>query len=493
MLYFIVHNHTLVVFKRNLEKDKLILQSKVKFHHSLLSTIYDPKLLSNVIAQSLDELNEKIVLENQEASIVINDELLSHSLVISSAKDDIKLAEKIKNELQTKWKDLFNNYFYIAESRKSSKKFIHVVEINHYLKEKIKLNFNNSGIDIKGLIPLSSVILAQAKTTQYRVFKSLKNYFIFNYSRKGFSFFKANYSGKKKTFNKVVGLNDLQKIAEGTLKKSNSKYLLFSDLDIVKTLSQLIDISSPMLNFINPVGIQIIDDSTYKRKRTFTKQKKETNFFNYFRNIVAAFLTLILLVFSLWSINKTDLKSLNTEVVSDMIEEPVVTDVRVKENPFEFYNAKSYSMINVFDSIVTEYGNSISMLSIVDGVVSAEGNEDLLSLLNGVDPNAVKQIDLSKNKVVYKIDPYLPTDLSKNSTSISNFLNWILDIEEIEFKIIDGVLLDREVGNIILRIEGLELSNEIIDQITNYNNFIMRKILFTKADNSIHFYITVLS
>ena len=101
MLYFIVHNHTLVVFKRNLEKDKLILQSKVKFHHSLLSTIYDPKLLSNVIAQSLDELNEKIVLENQEASIVINDELLSHSLVISSAKDDIKLAEKIKNELQT--------------------------------------------------------------------------------------------------------------------------------------------------------------------------------------------------------------------------------------------------------------------------------------------------------------------------------------------------------------------------------------------------------
>ena len=493
MLYFIVHNHTLVVFKRNLEKDKLILQSKVKFHHSLSSTIYDPKLLSNVIAQSLDELNEKIVLENQEASIVINDELLSHSLVISSIKDDIKLAEKIKNELQIKWKDLFNNYFYIAESRKSSKKFIHVVEINHYLKEKIKLNFNNSGIDIKGLIPLSSVMLAQAKTTQYRVVKSLKNYFIFNYSRKGFSFFKANYSGRKKTFNKIIGLNDLQKIAEGTIKKSNSKYLLFSDLDIVKTLSQLIDISFPMLNFINPVGIQIIDDSTYKRKKTFTKQKRETNFFNYFRNIIAAFLTLILLVFSLWSINKTDLKSLNTEMVSDMIEEPVVTDVIVRENPFEFYNAKSHSMINVFDSIVTEYGNSISMLSIVDGVVSAEGNEDLLSLLNGVDPNAVKQIDLSKNKVVYKIDPYLPTDLSKNSTSISNFLNWILDIEEIEFKIIDGVLLDTEVDNIILRIDGLELSNEIIDQITNYSNFIMRKILFTKDDNSIHFYITVLS
>ena len=274
----------------------------------------------------------------------------------------------------------------------------------------------------------------------------------------------------------------------------NSKYLLFSDLDIVKTLSELIDTSFPTLNFINPVGIQIIDDITYKRKKTFTKQKKETNFFNYFRNIVAAFLTLILLVFVLQSINKTDLKSLNTEVISEMIEEPVITDAIATENPFEFYNAKSHSMINVFDSIVTEYGNVVSILSIVDGVVSVEGgDESLLSLLNGVDPNAVKQIDLSKNKVVYKIDSYLPSDLSKDSTPISNFLNWILDIEEIEFKIIDGVLLDREVDNVILRIDGLELSNEIIDQITNYNNFIMRKILFTKADNSIHFYITVLS
>ena len=181
------------------------------------------------------------------------------------------------------------------------------------------------------------------------------------------------------------------------------------------------------------------------------------------------------------------------EVLSEIIEEPVITDAIATENPFEFYNAKSHSMINVFDSIVTEYGNVVSILSIVDGVVAVEGgDESLLSLLNGVDPNAVKQIDLSKNKVVYKIDSYLPSDLSKDSTSISNFLNWILDIEEIEFKIIDGVLLDREVDNIILRIDGLELSNEIIDQITNYNNFIMRKILFTKADNSIHFYITVL-
>ena len=92
---------------------------------------------------------------------------------------------------------------------------------------------------------------------------------------KGSSFFRANYGTRKKTFNKIIGLDDLQKISEGTLKKSNSKYLLFSDLDIVKTLSELIDTSFPTLNFINPVGIQIIDDSIYKRKKTFTKLRKE--------------------------------------------------------------------------------------------------------------------------------------------------------------------------------------------------------------------------
>ncbi|GIS57679.1 MAG: hypothetical protein CM1200mP1_16170 [Candidatus Neomarinimicrobiota bacterium] len=122
--------------------------------------------------------------------------------------------------------------FFFSESRKSSKKFIHVVEINHYLKEKIKLNFNNFGIDIKALVPLSSVILAHTKQPNREIVKSLKNYLIFNYARKGFSFFKATYGGRKKTFNKIIGLNDLQKISEGTLKKSNSKYLLFSDLDV---------------------------------------------------------------------------------------------------------------------------------------------------------------------------------------------------------------------------------------------------------------------
>ena len=98
MLYFIVHNNTLVLFKKNPEKDTLNLHSKIKFHHPLLSCINDSKILNNVISQALDELNEKELLENQDASIIISDTLLSHSLVINSGTSDSELTQKINDE-----------------------------------------------------------------------------------------------------------------------------------------------------------------------------------------------------------------------------------------------------------------------------------------------------------------------------------------------------------------------------------------------------------
>ena len=120
MLYFIVHNNTLSLFKENSEKDLLNLHSKITFHHPLLSCINDSKILNNVISQALDELNEKELLENQDASIIISDTLLSHSLVINDGATDSELDQKINNELQVKWKDLFNNYFYILDLNQDS-------------------------------------------------------------------------------------------------------------------------------------------------------------------------------------------------------------------------------------------------------------------------------------------------------------------------------------------------------------------------------------
>ena len=502
MLYFIVHNNTLVLFKKNPEKDTLNLHSKIKFHHPLLSCINDSKILNNVISQALDELNEKELLENQDASIIISDTLLSHSLVINSGTSDSELTQKINDELQTKWKDLFNHYFYISENKKSSKKTIHVVEINHYLKDKIKLNFNNFGIDIKSLVPMSSIALSNIKTTQYGVMKSKSDYLIFSYSRKGFSFFKANYTSKGKMFDRIVGFSNLSKVSEATLKKSNTKFIFFSDMDIVETLSEMIEKSVPMLNFINPVGMQIIDGNLYQKKKTFTKQTDTKNFFYHFRNAIAALLTLIVLLVSLQLVNQTDLKALDTEsVFEDVKQEDVIDTESVPVSTgdsdyteFELYNVNSYAMINAFESVLdSDYGDSIDSLSVVNGILSAKGDVDITGLLIGVDPNLVKAINLSENKISYKIELFAPPEVDQSSMSVSNFLNSVVDIKNIDFKLIDGRLLDEKVDNLILRVDQKDMFKDIMTQIKGYNNFIIRKMSFKKSDNSTHIYITILN
>ena len=502
MLYFIVHNNTLVLFKKNPEKDTLNLHSKIKFHHPLLSCINDSKILNNVISQALDELNEKELLENQDASIIISDTLLSHSLIINDGATGSELAQKINNELQMKWKDLFSNYFYISENKKSSKKTIHIVEINHYLKDKIKLNFNNFGIDIKSLVPMSSIILSKVKTNQYGVIKSKRDYFIFNYSRKGFALFKASYASKSKTLTRIIGFTTLSKVSESTLKKSNARFIFFSDINIVEILSEMIEKSVPMLNFINPVGMQIVDGNLYEKKKTFTKKTDTKNFFYHFRNAIAALLTFIVLLVSLQFVNQTDLKALDAEAVfednkqEDIIDAaplPVSTSYS-DYTQFESYNVKSYSMVDAFESVLnSDYGNSIDALSVVNGTLSAKGSTDITGLLVDIDPNSVKEINLSENKISYKIELFAPPEINQSSMSVSNFLNSVIDIKNIEFKLIDGRLLDEKVDNLILRVYQKDMFEDIINNIKSYKNFIVRKISFKKSDNSTHIYITILS
>ena len=498
MLYFIVHNNTLSLFKEKPEKDLLNLHSKIAFHHPLLSCINDSKILNNVISQALDELNEKELLENQDASIIISDSLLSHSLVINDGQSDSELDQKIRGELQSKWKDLFDNYFYISENKKSSKKTIHIVEVNHYLKDKIKLNFNNFGIDIKSLVPMSTIALSNVKTTQYCVMKSKSDYLIFNYSRKGFAFFKANYTSKGKMFDRIVGFSDLSKVSEATLKKSNTKFRFFSDIDIVESLSKMIENSVPMLNFINPVGVQIIEGSLYEKKKIFTKQTDTKNFFYHFRNAIAALLTLVVLLGVLQFVNQADLKELDADFAfEDIQEEEIYVEpdlIKPTSNSrFESYNVKSYAMIGAFQSTLdSDYGSSINELSVINGILSAKGSADITGLLINVDPNSVKEINLSENRISYKIDLFVPPQVNQSSISISNFLNSVVDIKSTDFKLIDGTLLDEKVDNLILRIEQDDIFEDVINKIKGYNNFIVRKISFKRSDNSTHIYITVL-
>ena len=472
MLYFIVHSDTLSVFKKNSENDSVHLELKVKFHHNLISIDNNSKLLSSVIAQALDELGEKIVLENQQAAIAIDDSVLSHSLNVISKKDQLALASKVKEELQDKWKDLFRNYFSVSESKKSSKNIFHTVGMNHYLREKIKLNFNNFGIDIKYLVPVSSILLSGIKSTQYAVTKSSRIYSIFNYSKKGFSFSQVSFTGKKKGFKRILGLADMVKIKEQDLKNPNLRYILFNDMKVVEFFAKTIKDSSPILNFIKPFGVQIVENEHNKKVKAILDKSNHSALFRYLQSFVAGLLTLGLIVLTLVSISDFDF--LYNESSED-VEKVINKKTNISISQIEEYRTSSYMAINEFSEIsISNNIDKIQSINILDNRINIDTNSN----------------DGIGGGYTIKSSVYPPID---KSIKIDNLLSLISNIDNnIQFQRTDGLFFNIASDNIIIRCEGINSSIQILDNIKQYNNLILRKIQYTKADSSVHLYITAL-
>ena len=147
LLYFLIDNTSLSVYNHSKNKQSLALADKVKFHIPLLKILNNSKKLNSVIARSLDELSEKVSLTNHRTSIVIDDSLLSHSVVIKSKKYKT-IDEQLKKEASLKWGKIVDNLYFISEEKKVPKNVYHSVAIHHFLREKIKLNFNNFGMNI---------------------------------------------------------------------------------------------------------------------------------------------------------------------------------------------------------------------------------------------------------------------------------------------------------------------------------------------------------
>ena len=161
LLYFLIDNTKLSVYSHSNKKQNLTLADKVKFHVPLLKIINESKKLNSVIARSLDELSEKVSLTNSRCSIIIDDSLLSHSIVIKSKKYK-NIDEQLKKEMTLKWGEIEENLYFISEEKKSPKNIYHNIAIHHFLREKIKLNFNNFGITIDYFVPLSSILTIEA-------------------------------------------------------------------------------------------------------------------------------------------------------------------------------------------------------------------------------------------------------------------------------------------------------------------------------------------
>tara|TARA_B100000965_G_C19571938_1_gene749538 strand:- start:501 stop:1931 length:1431 start_codon:yes stop_codon:yes gene_type:complete len=474
LLYFIVHSDTLSVFKKSSDTNSAHLELKVKFHHNLISIDNNPKLLSSVIAQALDELGEKIDLENKKAAIAIDDSILAHSLGNISKKKQSNLSKQIKEELQSKWKELVKNYFSISENKKSSRNIFHTVEMNHYLREKIKLNFNNFGIDIKFLVPISSVVLSGIKSTQYAVTKSSQIYSIFNYSKKGFSFHSGRFRGKEKGFKKIIGLGNMIQVKEKDLKSPNLKYIIFNEIKIVEFLAKIIKDSTPILNFVKPFGVQILGDKNYSKAKITIDKNDYSYIFRYFQNGIAGLLTLTLLSLTLITISDVDFlyneTPINVQEFSDKKQSPPSI------SRLDQYRINSYAIIDEFLTIAeSEKINKIQSITMIDNRISIDTKSN-----DGIGGTYIAK---SSSKIPF-IDQSMPAyDLI---TLVSNLDNTN------QFKRINGSFLDMASDNLIIRSDNIDIAMKILESVKKYNNLILRKIAYTKSDNSVHLYITVL-
>ena len=473
MLYFIVHSDTLSVFKKSSDIDSANLELKVKFHHNLISIDNNSKLLSSVISQSLDELGEKIDLENKEAAIAIDDSILSHSLSNISKKKQSNLSENIKEELKSKWKELFKNYFSISESKKFSKNIFHTVGMNHYLREKIKLNFNNFGIDIRFLVPISSVVLSAIKSTQYAVTKSSRIYSIFNYSKKGFSFHSGSFTGKEKGFKRIIGLGNVIKVKEKDLKTPNLKYIIFNDIKVVEFLAKIIKDSTPILNFVKPFGVQILGDESHSKVKMTIDKSDYSYLFRYLQNGIAGLLTLGLLSLTLVTISDVDFVYNETPLNIQQFQEKKQSIPSISR--LDKYRINSYAIIDEFLIIgESENMSKIQSIAMIDNQISIDTKSN----------DGIGGTYIAKSSKLPFIEQSMP---------VYDLITLVSNIDRTnQFKRIDGSFLDMTSDNLVIRCDSIDISMKILNSIKQYNNLILRKIAYTKSDNSVHLYVTVL-
>ena len=84
LIYFLLDNKSLSVFTESANRQNLSLVLKAKLRSSIQSTINNSKKLNSIIARALDEISEEVNLANNLASIIIDDSILSHSIIIKS-------------------------------------------------------------------------------------------------------------------------------------------------------------------------------------------------------------------------------------------------------------------------------------------------------------------------------------------------------------------------------------------------------------------------
>ncbi len=461
MIYFLLDNKSLSVFTESSTRQNLSLASKAKLHSSITGTINNSKKLNSIIARALDEISEEINLTNNLASVIIDDSILSHSIIVKSKKYD-NIDQQIRDESQLKWGDRTSNYYFISEEKKSPKNIFHSVAIHHFLREKIKLNFNNFGLSIRYIVPLSSILTASLKPSQFSVIKNGNKYQFFGNTRKGFTLFKLNFSGAKKVEEKVIGLLDIPNIKKSDLDKKNLKFIFFNKTKIIEYLANYIFNDIPLLNFAESSSSQILSGKLKVKTRNYSPSKEGFKYDSLIKNLSAGFLSLLFLLF----------------VVSMF-------------SSYDFLNLESHSTLNkkneLFDEIIEEKFIPNTSMIMIESLATLN---DRFSKVNNFLLSDSEFI-VNDNKVEFD----LPNSYPIFSDDRANFNELLISLFEIEnnlkFKVFDSEVDNQSIQNVVLKFSNFENSLNALSILSKFENISLRKAILKDNSNSVHLYISI--
>lgn len=461
LFYFFLDNKSLSVYSRTSSKQNLSLTYKAKLHLPISNTISNSKKLNSLIARALDEINEELSLTNNLCSIIIDDSLLNHSIIIGSKKFE-NINEQIKNESEIKWGKKVKNLYFISEERKTSKNIFHSVAIHHFLREKIKLNFNNFGLSIKYIVPMSSILTFGLKSTQFAVIKNGKKIKFFGNTRKGFMFFNATFIGQKRKVEKCIGLLDLPTIKKSDLEKNSLKFIYFNRIKIVEYLANYIINNIPLLNFAGTNKVQILSGDLKTNDSQYFPPSEGLNYNKFIKNFSSGMLSILFLAFVLSFFSKYDFMNLD--------QNQTIKDKKDKVNKI----SEEIFLINSSDNMIENLLNIRERFSDIDTFYILENS----FIVNG------ESIDIKKD---------IPSYADKTKINFNDLLILLFEIENnLKFKVFSDESSALSSKNIVLRFENIENSFLALTEIKKYSNISLIKAAFDKSKNSLHLYLTIL-
>lgn len=461
LFYFLLDNKSLSVYSQTSSKQNLKLTYKAKLHLPIIDTTSNSKKLNSIIARALDEISEELSLTNNRCSIIIDDSLLYHSIIIRSKKFK-NINEQIKNESELKWGKKIKNLYFISEERKIPKNIFHSVAIHYFLRDKIKLNFNNFGLSIKYIIPMSSILTSGLKSTQFAVLKNGKKFQFFGNTRKGFMLFNAIFSGQKKTVEKRIGLLDLPTIKKSDLEKNSLKFIHFNRIKIVEYLANYIFNKVPLLNFNDSNKAQILSGDLESNDSQYFPSPQRLNHNKFIKNLSSVILSLLFLAIVLSFFSNYDFLNIDQNQTT-----------KDKKNKVKNISEEIF-LINPSDYMIANLLNIKEKFSDIDTFYIFENS----FIVNG------ESIDINKDGVSFS---------NKTKINFNDLLIRLFEIENnLKFKVFSDESIAPPSQNIVLRFESIENSFIALSEINKYSNISLIKATFDKSKNSLYLYLTIL-